>query len=233
MDILLKCARDFEFIKVSNNLCSTLVFHCVPGAGKSTFIRHLLNLDSRFVGITFGEPDNPNLSGRFIRSASDYVHSAGNLVLVDEYTEGDELPFPIIAFFGDPYQTAHSKRVKAATHIKRSTLRFGSETCSKLAKWGWDVSSSKVDKCSIENIFTAEPEGTVIAFEGEVFKLLESHNCPYSKICEIRGKTFDIVTLVVTGDPIKLSERHLLYQGLTRHQNKLLILCPNASYSPT
>lgn len=231
MDLILKRAKACGFHRIAFCEQGPLIFHCVPGAGKSTLIRSLLSEHSKFRAYTFGVPDNPNLSGRYIKSVSNYSYTEGEINLLDEYCEGALPAFQVAACFGDPLQSAASTFLREANFICTETLRFGRQTCLLLNNLGYCIKSNVEDELIHGDLFSVEPSGVVVAYEDDVYSLLESNSCEYKKVCEIRGKTFESVTLVTSGEFGALSRRSDLFQCLTRHRAKLTILSPDASYS--
>jgi hypothetical protein len=229
MDVLVDLLLKFGFKRLSSRLTTPIVVHCVPGAGKSTLIRELLDLDTRFYAYTAGVPDSPRLNGRWIRALEEYPGTEGQLVIVDEYTLLDKLPFEPFAVFGDPIQS-NSKGVLPAHFTCNFSRRFGLATSNLLRDLGWDVIAEGSDVVQISDIFGVEPIGTVVYFEAEVGCLLRSHCVEAKSLAEIRGQTFDIVTFV-TSENCPSSDVCAAFQCLTRHREALHILCPNATYT--
>ncbi|AIZ76620.1 triple gene block protein 1 [Elderberry carlavirus B] len=232
MDVLIKLATSFGFIRVNNNCSGVYVFHCVPGAGKSTLIRSILNCDSRFQAFTFGKADLQNLEGRRIKGPSEAILE-GKLNIVDEYTEGNWEQFNPVAIFGDPIQSANLDRVRPCSFICRETRRFGKSTCKLLKGLGFEVNSNLEDTVLTGDIFTVEPEGLIIAFEHEVKELLRAHNCEFHEPCAIRGLTAEVVTFITASDCIAQDLSHLFYIALTRHTKKLIVLSRDATFGST
>nr|AXP79053.1 triple gene block protein 1 [Potato latent virus]QPD01718.1 TGB1 [Potato latent virus]WIW79788.1 triple gene block protein 1 [Potato latent virus] len=229
MDVLVNKALEFGFKRLSSVLKSPIVFHSVPGAGKTTLIRALLNSDSRFEGWTLAEGDKPNLEGVVIRK---YVGGeVGPFALLDEYCVEPEIAGKFYAVFGDPLQVNNIGFLRASW-IKVETHRFGKATAQLLNQFGFEVSSSKADILVIADIFVGEPEGTVVYFEEEVGCLLKRHSLEAVHIDLVRGDSFPVVTFV-TSENCMILDKVRSFNCLTRHSEKLIILCPNATYSPT
>lgn len=222
MDVLLSKLRD-SFICVSSSN-KPIVINCVPGSGKSHFIRSLISGDSRFRAYTGGVPDFQNLTGRYLRRFEESVDQQF-INILDEYQAVDPVHYSkFAAIFGDPLQEIPKSIYPQASFVGNVTKRFGKETVLYLNKLGVDITSEREDKLDIEYIFSGKIVGVVIAFEEEVLKLLSSHGCPFRRPQEVRGETFDRVTFVCTGRRATECERHLVYIALTRHRDQLKIL---------
>nr|AJS10752.1 triple gene block protein 1 [Sweet potato chlorotic fleck virus] len=222
MDVLLSKLRDnFSCVSSCNK---PIVVNCVPGSGKSHFIRTLVSGDSRFRAYTGGVPDFQNLTGRYLRKFEGSVDPQ-YINILDEYQVIDSVHYPKFAvIFGDPLQEIPKPSYPQASFVGNITRRFGKETALYLSKLGVDITSEREDKLDIEYIFSGKLVGVVIAFEEEVVKLLNSHGCPFRRPQEVRGETFDRVTFVCTGRRATECERHLVYIALTRHRDQLKIL---------
>lgn len=227
MDILVNLLCKYNFSRVSSRLEQPVVIHCVPGAGKSSLIRELIRQDNRFVAYTAGIPDEPDLSGCWIKKWEGSIPS-GKLLLLDEYTLLDSLP-EAFAVFGDPVQL-NSTVVREAHFTCNISRRFGTSTGQLLRELGWDIQAEGPDLVQVSNIFTVEPVGTVIYFEEEVGCLLRRHGVKAKSLAEIRGQTFTTVTFV-TSESSPLISRVSAYQCLTRHREALYILNPDATYT--
>nr|AYC63229.1 triple gene block 1 [Ligustrum virus A] len=227
MDILVKYLSDFGFVRLSNSIRPPVVIHCVPGAGKSTLIRSILRADSRFTAFTCGIPDQPNLEGNWIRALPEELPK-DKFVLVDEYTLGDRA-LDAFALFGDPLQS-NLKVALRADFICNFSNRFGSCTATFLKSLGYNIEAEGTDTVEICDIFSKDPEGQVVYFEREVGELLCSHGVDAKTVFEIQGQTFQSVTFVTAENQPRI-DPVASFQCLTRHRQKLLILCPDASYT--
>jgi len=229
MEVLLDLASKYKFKRLATTLKYPIVFHCVPGAGKSSLIREALNSSPKFVAFTFGEADTPNLTGNFIKAAPwSSSEIEGKYLLVDEYTESSESLNAAFAVFGDPLQTT-TKQILRAHFTCNITRRFGKCTAELLRELGYDIESTLEDSVQISGIFELEPTGVIICHEEEVAKLLCAHSVEYKRVEEIRGKTFEEVTYITAENgPV---DRVASFQCMTRHRTSLKILCPDASYT--
>nr|QZI85217.1 MAG: triple gene block protein 1 [Zhejiang betaflexivirus 1] len=227
MDVLLSKLRD-SFSCVSS-LNKPIVVNCVPGSGKSHFIRTLIGGDSRFRAFTGGVPDFQNLTGRFLRKFEGSVDPQF-INILDEYQAVDPVHYPkFAAIFGDPLQEIPKSIYPQASFVGNATKRFGKQTVLYLNKLGIDITSEREDKFDIEYIFSGKLIGVVIAFEEEIIRLLSSHGCPFRRPQEVRGETFDRVTFVCTGRRATECERHLVYIAITRHRDQLKILAADVT----
>lgn len=227
MDVLVNLAKNFGFHRVCTTLNKPIVFHCVPGAGKSTLIRECCRADSRFVAVTLGKEDERDLTGVGITKYSGSIPDCEYPIL-DEYTLAESLSEGWFAVFGDPIQAAN--RVVLRAHFTCNlSRRFGRCTAQFLRELGFDVVAEGEDIVQISGIYVEDPRDKIIYYEPEVGCLLKSHSVEASHITEVIGQTFDSVTFVTASE--HPADRSSAYQCLTRHRKSLLILAPNASYS--
>lgn len=227
MDILVKYLNKYNFVRLSVSIRPPVVIHCVPGAGKSSLIRDIILEDSRFVAFTCGIADQPNLEGCWIQKLPENLPK-DKFVLIDEYTLSD-LNFDALAIFGDPLQSHRSEHFQA-NFICKFSHRFGIHTATFLNSLGFEIEALGEDQVQIEDIFSKDPEGQVIYFEEEIGKLLCSHGVEAKRTNEIVGQTFDCVTFVTAENQPSKNPTEV-FQCLTRHRKRLLILCPNATYT--
>lgn len=229
MDVIVELLHKYKFDRLSNKLVCPIVVHCVPGAGKSSLIRELIELDDRFCAYTAGVEDQPRLSGNWIRKWCG-EQEENKLTILDEYTLLAEAP-TTFALFGDPIQS-NTGAVRRADFVCSVSKRFGSATCGLLRELGWEVRSERADLVQISDIYTKDPLGVVIYFEEEVGCLLRSHGVEALSLKEIVGQTFEVVTFVTSENSPSIN-RAAAYQCMTRHRSALHILCPNATYTAT
>nr|QIZ03194.1 triple gene block protein 1 [Grapevine virus T] len=220
MNNLISALELFGFDRVSERVSYPLVIHSVPGSGKTSLIRSLIKLDGDFEAFTAGVPDTPNLEGRYIQSYSEGCASTRKLSILDEYLtvknwEGFEV------LLSDPYQNDKSPLV--ASYVSRKTRRFGKSTCKYLAGYGFEVESEIEDSVIRGSPFEVRVEGQLICFGKAAVELALSHGAEFKLPCEVRGSTFDVVTLLKSEEPSP-ENKHLFYVGCTRHREKLLIL---------
>jgi hypothetical protein len=227
MDVFVDLLYKYKFVRLTSHLTFPIVVHSVPGAGKTSLIRELISIDSRFCAYTFGRADEPNLTGSYIKGAEGELEEK-DFVIFDEYLAGEH-PSWAFAVFADPSQGG-SAPVLRAHFVKRESHRFGEKTAALLRELKYEVTATGEDIVEIADIYTKDPEGVVIYHEREVGNLLSAHGVEGYCIREIRGQTFEVVTYI-TAENCPARDNTLSFQCLTRHRKKLLILCPDASYT--
>lgn len=229
MDVLVNLACKYGFKRVNSSLGLPIVFHCVPGAGKTSLILECLKSDSRFAAVTAGVASERNLEGVIISKFNGSIPKC-TFAILDEYTLLEQVPEGFFAIFGDPIQS-NGGAVRPADFICNVSKRVGKCTAQLLRSFGFDIISHKEeDLVIIKDIYQVDPRDTVLYYEEEVGCLLSKHCVEAFNITEITGKTFRSVTFV-TGENSPNSDRAKAFQCLTRHSDSLLILCPNASYT--
>jgi hypothetical protein len=228
MDVLVDLLCKYKFERLSSQLSFPIVVHSVPGAGKTSLIRELIAIDSRFSAYTYGKAGSPNLTGAYIKSAEEKLEEQ-EFAVFDEYIAGC-YPKWAFAIFADPSQGGGAP-VLRAHFVKRESHRFGAKTASFLRDLGYNITASGEDVVEIADLYSRDPEGVVIYHEREVGHLLTAHGVECYCIQSVRGQTFEVVTYV-TAENSPISDATLSFQCLTRHKKKLLILCPDASYTP-
>nr|QQX32700.1 TGB1 [Helenium virus S]QQX32706.1 TGB1 [Helenium virus S] len=231
MDVLVNLLCKYKFERLNNKLEYPIVVHCVPGAGKSSCIRELINADSRFVAYTFGEPDPPSLTGVRIESYRG-VTVEGKFNVLDEYNleQADLSKFFVV--FGDPIQ-ANTIYTLRADFICRTSRRFGKCTAQFLRDLGYEVQAEGEDTVQQGGLYDVDPFDTIVYCEEEVGCLLRRHNLEARSAAEVIGKTFESVTFVTSRDSIPVNERAIYYQCLTRHKKRLLVMSPNGTLTAT
>nr|UXX34116.1 triple gene block protein 1 [Jasmine virus C] len=228
MELLLNKLASFGFTRIGSSLRLPIVVHCVPGAGKSSLIRAILEESTELRAYTFGQADQPNLIGNYIRPfTSDSI--LDQRTIIDEYTLSPQPIQSVLALFGDPCQPGVDQGL-VANFLGNFSRRFGSNTAALLQKLGFNVRAEGEDTVQVLDIFKAEPTGVIICFEQEVQKLLCAHNLEYHTIQEIQGSTFQEVSFIVSG-PFQIERAREHFLCLTRHRRTLNILCPNATYT--
>lgn len=214
---------DCGFVRVGPSLNKPVIINCVPGGGKTTLIRQLLEEFEHIVAYTTADPDPANLKGNQIKALPP-VPEEGKLVILDEYQNLEQLPTWIDFAFGDPLQSCNPNLLKA-DFLSYRTHRFGRDTCKLLGRLGFRVESDLEDLVTFGNIFERELEGQVVCCEQEVEELLQSHTVDYLTPKTAQGKTFDVVTFCCSERPTA-NNLHLYLICLTRHTSKLQILNP-------
>jgi len=233
MDIVLSELENSGFSRIARVNRGALVVHCVPGAGKSSLIRRLLSRSTIFTAYTFGVADPVNLSGRRILPAKEYRgQGPSDFIIVDEYTEGDWEALNPRVIFGDPCQTHTDNDSLIADFICFRTHRFGKATCALLQSFGFTIESDLEDEVIVSKAVGSEIAGELIVCDCEAAAFAESHGVDFKKAADVRGSTFPEVTFLTSYESIPDQLRADFYLCLTRHQNKLIVLTPDAVFGP-
>lgn len=227
MDVFLKSCRNSGFVQVSNSLGKPIVVHCVPGAGKSTLIRNLIQCDSRFEAFTYGVKDPVDLKGRRIRGAEELKEdSSCKFILIDEYTAASALPNNCFAIFGDPVQKEGVFGF-SADFVNIKTRRFGAATCRFLKGLQFDIESDLEDTLNIQTPQNCDIIGTIIAVGPEATALCCHYRLDYKTAEQVRGSTFEEVTVITDFGEVEPNLRSDFYVACTRHRKKLNIVSPD------
>lgn len=208
----------FEKTPIPWDQNSPLVIHAVAGAGKSRLCRIILEQLPEAEVYTHGVPDHPTLSGRRIKPYS-LREQPGPFDLIDEYLAAEHNNAKVL--LADPLQ--YPGHPKYCHFISRVSHRFGRRTAEKLTQLGIPCSSTRFDILLTENIWKVVIEGQVIAWDPAVCKLLQAHGVAHKSPEEVRGETFDTVTVLHPTEKVPEAEQFLLYIALTRHRTKLII----------
>nr|WMX59020.1 triple gene block protein 1 [Desert rose mottle virus] len=205
-----------QLTRTSRPLSKPIIIHLVAGAGKTTIIRKLLTIHHTIRAFTCGTPDPPSLTGTHILPWKS--ERPGTTTLLDEYPLATD--YQVADFcFADPIQ--HNITEPYPHFTSNFTHRVPEPICNHLRSLTFDIHSTKAGSLTFENIFQGEPIGTIIAWEPEIIRLLNSHQADYLRPCQALGLQFDTVT-VITLEP---KPTHLYYIACTRSLNKLIIKC--------
>ncbi|QED44836.1 TGB1 [Garlic yellow virus] len=231
MEVVSNVLNKFGFTRSLENSSGVKIVLGVPGCGKTSCIREIIQTDSRFIAFTFGVPDNKNVSGAYIRKAplGDFELPSGAIVLVDEFQAGDWKALKPSFLFGDICQfDSDFLEVPRSHWYKTVTHRVNKDICVLLNKLGFQIESTVVGKLSIEGIYQGEPEGVIIAYCAKVQQLLRDHNLDFLDIENCRGRTFKSATLILEDHLILPGDRGKFYLCATRASSDLKILVPDA-----
>lgn len=230
--VLIECG--FNRLEGSGNKCKVVLG--VPGCGKSSCIRKLINLDSRFIAATFGTPDPLNVTGRRIRAISELTTSdcSGKFLLLDEFQQGDYETLEPFALFGDVCQFFDStKPYPIADWCKKVSHRVNKSTCDFLQRFGFEITSSVPGALIFGGLYEKELQGAVITFCSKVSTLLSAHTVEHYTISDCRGSEFPNVTLCLSDSVVHKEDLAKFYVCSTRSRGDLLILTPDASEPST
>lgn len=231
MDVVNKVLLDFKFVRLGDSNRDYKVVLGVPGCGKSSCIRKILSLDSRFIALTFGAPDPFNTTGKRIIGYSEFTarRDEGKLLLIDEFQNGDISNLAPLVVFGDicQFTDPHIAPPLASWH-KTLSHRVSSATCTFLRKLGFEIHSDQAGTLTFGGLYEAELTGAVICYCDKVSKLLEAHSVGHHDLESCRGKEFDSVTLCLYDSTISFEDLGKFYLCFTRSRGDLLCLTPDA-----
>lgn len=231
MDVLFDTLDLCGFTRSSVRLGSPIVILAVPGAGKTSFLRRLLSIDTRFVGCTFGVPDPHGVTGRHIVDARKLSPlEEGKFLLVDEFQRGDYKVLKPYAILGDVAQFCLSPGlVIEANWFKSSSHRVPAVVCDLLNSLGFSISSTAAGELHVLGLFEADLTGTVITYDSEVCELLSQHSCAHVSLEACAGSEFQEVSLLLGGPIIAAADRSKFYLAATRASKILNIFLPTVS----
>nr|QED43786.1 TGB1 [Garlic latent virus] len=230
--VLIECG--FSRLEGSSNKCKIVLG--VPGCGKSSCIRKLINLDSRFIAATFGTPDLLNVTGRRIRAVTELSTTDlnGKLLLLDEFQQGDCEELKPFALFGDVCQFFDStKPYPVADWCKTVSHRVNKFTCDFLRNFGFEITSEVSGNLEFGGLYEKELQGAVITYCTQVSALLKAHRVEHYTIANCRGSEFAEVTLCLSDHVVPKEDLAKFYVCATRSRGNLLILTPDASEPST
>lgn len=226
--VLIECG--FSRLDGSGNKCKVVLG--VPGCGKSSCIRKLINLDSRFIAATFGTPDPLNVTGRRIRAVTELTEfdCAEKYLLIDEFQQGGYEELKPFALFGDVCQFFDSTRpYPIADWCKNVSHRVNKHTCDFLRKFGFEIISSIPGELLVGGLYEKELQGAVITYCDQVSALLKAHGVEHYTLVNCRGSEFPCVTLCLSDHVVHKKDLAKFYVCATRSRGDLLILTPDAS----
>lgn len=231
MDVLFSCLVSCGFTRSSVLVSRPIVVLAVPGAGKTTALRRLLSIDTRFQVYTFGTPDFPSVTGRHIRSVAEGIREDScEYTIVDEFQRGDYKSLNPFAVFGDVSQFYKAENLCIpANWFKSHSHRVPLVVCKFLQQLGFSIEGSAPGTLRFAKVFESELEGTIISFDREVHELLSRHSCEHKAVDDCVGKEFEVVTLILSCAEIQDQDKAKFYCAVTRARRSLLILIPELS----
>ncbi|QYF50242.1 MAG: TGB1 protein [Henan betaflexivirus 1] len=236
MDVFCKVLIECGFSRLEGSGNKRKVVLGVPGCGKSSCIRKLINLDSRFIAATFGAPDPLNVTGRRIRAITELTAKdcSEKFLLLDEFQQGDYEELKPFALFGDVCQFFDSTRpYPVADWCKKLSHRVNKNTCDFLGKFGFEITSNVPGDLVFGGLYARELQGAVITYCAHVSVLLRSHAVEHYILADCRGSEFDDVTLCLSDSVVHKEDLAKFYVCATRSRGNLLILTPDASEPST
>lgn len=236
MDVFCKVLIESGFSRIdgSGNKCKVVLG--VPGCGKSSCIRKLINLDSRFVAATFGAPDPLNVTGRRIRAVTELAtfDLTGKFLLLDEFQLGEFEELKPFALFGDVCQFFDSARpYPIADWFKTVSHRVSEPVCNYLRTFGFEITSSVQGVLTFGGLYESELQGVVITYCTQVSALLKAHRVEHHTLVTCRGSEFPCVSLCLSDSVVHKEDLAKFYVCATRSRGELLILTPDASKPST
>nr|UCJ00457.1 triple gene block 1 [Cherry necrotic rusty mottle virus] len=222
MDIVYDKLIRAGFVRTDFSISFPLVVHGVPGCGKSTFIKHLIDFED-FSAQSYGVVRPSSLSGRGVEKALQPLQPGFNIL--DEYLSGDHHEgFDLL--LSDPYQ--NFSKPLTAHFINSNTYRFGISVCKLLNSLGFEINSCKEEDTELiyGDIFGGVIKGEIICFEKEVEELLHNHSANFHHPCNLRGAEFEHVTFITAHRDLQEVVGPDLYVSLTRATKSLTILKP-------
>lgn len=201
-----------------------LTIHGVPGSGKSTALKQLLNNPDIFV-CTLGKPYGDSLTTPGVQAYDPDTNLNHRFRVLDEYQHADSsVTARFNVLVGDPYQGAH----RFEPHlIKEFSHRVPRPVTHWLHARGFQISSTKPGSLTTANPFQLPQNHsylthTLIHLGPVSHKLCLTHNlhthCPY----DLAGAEFDNVTIIAHSS--EFSNRPALYIATTRAKTNLIIL---------
>lgn len=232
MDVLCKVLVECGFSRLEGSSNKVKVILGVPGCGKSSCIRKLINLDSRFIAATFGVPDPFNVTGRRIRAVTELstIDCTNKLLLLDEFQRGEYEDLKPFALFGDVCQFFDfTKAYPVADWCKTVSHRVNEKTCNYLREFGFEINSKIPGELNFGGLYSEELQGAVITYCTQVSALLKAHLVEHHTIEDCRGSEFPSVSLCLSDSAIHKDDLAKFYVCATRSCGNLLILTPDAS----
>lgn len=223
--LLTQLLTNSGFERTTQTLEEPIVVHGVPGCGKSTLIKDLLNHHST-IAYTLGVPYGRSLAHAGVRHYSQVDRKFRDFEtrVLDEYQlgEGEEFKnFTVV--FGDPFQGTFQL---TAHFTKRVSHRVPRQICQFLRTYHYDIIGEREGELNFPPIFASNARGPI----GEVI-----HLGPISRqltrafgICskspkEVQGLEFNKVTLVYHSSELQ-SNRELFFVAVTRTNYLLNVL---------
>jgi hypothetical protein len=215
MEIVTELLRKAGFQRTTHPISTPLVVHAVAGAGKTTILKALLQS-----GFTVCSPALH--AGNTLLGARVNELPSGEEFAVDEYLKFDTLPACQVVF-ADPCQ--YHTPALTAHYVSTVTHRLGRATTELLQRFlPITINSTKEDVVELQDLFVGEPQGQIIAIQEDVRELAIAHGLYPLRVCEAQGKEYPVVT-VLSSQPLSEVPAHQLYIALSRHTEKLVVLC--------
>lgn len=210
------------FHRTNNSTLIPIVIHGVPGCGKSTLIKQIVekgDVEAYTLGAAYGD----TLTHAGVRHLTDKpAASTARLRILDEYQLGP--PGKLLGFnvlFGDPYQGP----LRLPAHfVKRESHRVPRVIADHLRNaLNFELTGRTEGVLVTRGTSIDSPIEGVIFHLGKVSKqLTHSHGLCSLHPTEASGLEFPEVTLVYHSSELK--ERDFFYIAATRAKNKLTLI---------
>lgn len=212
------------FRRTSLLLTLPIVVHGVPGCGKSTVIRQLIespSVQARTLGAGYGQ--NLTQSG-VLPHNSQLLPPVGQLTLLDEYQLGNSaLAVGFTFLFGDPFQGPFHL---PAHFIKEFSHRVPRPVTDFLLSRGFQIAGDRPGVITTRPPFgsaVSNPTQGIVLHLGPISKqLTHSHGICSKFPFEVSGLEFPEVTLVYHSS--ELADREAFYVAATRTLNSLVLI---------
>ncbi|UOH28272.1 triple gene block protein 1 [Kudzu virus D] len=221
MNNIIELFEKSGFVKISDKNNPPYFLHAVPGAGKTSLLKDLLQENRQVRVYSKICIEKPNLSGRYIKLYRDEVLDESFINILDEYAFGSFVE-GFDFYLGDPLQLSLDL-TREADFIKSTSYRVPKPVCEFLCAAGHLISGVTEGSISFETFFGEEPSGTILAYQKEVLDYLRSYNLAVLSPCEVQGREFDLVTLFVAGILSEEAQCKEFYCCATRAKSKLII----------
>ncbi|QED44452.1 TGB1 [Garlic virus H] len=222
--VLIQLLSNSGFQRTTAPFDEALVIHGVPGCGKSSLIKSLINHQS-VIAYTLGAPYGKTLAHPGVqRLTHASPTSEAETRILDEYQLGSEedlKQFNVLV--GDPFQ-GHSTR--CAHFIKNVSHRVPRPVCVFLNSLGYDIQSDvegTLKHLPVFDSYGRGPKGVVIHLGPVSCQLTQTYRIPSKTPLEVQGLEFEEVTLVYHSSELPVNSENF-FIAATRASSRLNII---------